>query len=233
MMKWFKPALLAVSLISTPAVSYVDYDFRVRPPGQNRFDIGDLDHTKAYEFGIQNWNIPDGQHVVGATLTFRNIWDWTVEDDNLFITLLDDPSAGAGWENFGPGYAPSHPRYSPFSYQGRLKVTGDNPGDLPDLGDDFAGQGVSIGYWTDPIGGVATGFDLVFDFNPTQVAALLEFTKDGNFALGLDPDCHYYNDGVIFTVRTEVPEAASSLGLMAIALAGLTGFRALNKRDSK
>ena len=66
MMKWFKPALLAVTLISTPAVSYVDYDFRVRPPGQNRFDIGDLDHTKAYEFGIQNWNIPDGQHVVGA-----------------------------------------------------------------------------------------------------------------------------------------------------------------------
>jgi hypothetical protein len=167
-----------------------------RPTPNN---LSELPHAEYFTWGI-NFTLPSNEKITGAVLTFTNIWDWTVEkDDHLFIHLLDNPKAGV------------------TSYI-------DNEGG----GDNFAGQGKLVSSWSDPEGGKARNFNLVLDFGKLGLLdALNAYAKTipgpgkANFGFGIDPDCHYYNDGVTFTITTEpikipcVPEPASALLIAA------------------
>ena len=56
-------------------------------------DLGDLDHSRAYTWGI-NWNWSD-EVIDSATLSIKNLNDWEVEpDDVLYIHLLDSATPG-------------------------------------------------------------------------------------------------------------------------------------------
>jgi hypothetical protein len=57
---------------------------------------------------------------------------------------------------------------------------------------------------------------IVLDFNSAQLDVLRAYAVDGRIALGFDPDCHFYNCGVNFSINTAVVPAPS-----AILLAGL------------
>jgi len=165
------------------------------PPGNS--DLSDLDHYDAYKWGIK-FNVPANEVITGASLEIKNIWDWTVEQDILYVDLLNTNGSGntpVGVQRFYDNQA---------------------------SGDYFAGQGVRVGTWSDPLGGVNTGFDLKFDFAAQGVLdELQQYASDGYFALTFDPDCHYFNDGVKLKITTEaVPEPASMVGL-AIAGAAL------------
>jgi hypothetical protein len=145
-----------------------------------------------------DWTSPDP--IVSAQLRFENIWDGIVEDDDmLFIRLLDDAPLGV------------------TAYEDGLTA--------PD--DYFAGQGTLIGTWTDPAGG-GPGIDLVFEFTAAQVDALNAYAGDGRFALGLDGDCHYFNDGITLSVVTAVPEPTTML-LFGLGLLGFGVHRKLRK----
>jgi hypothetical protein len=155
-------------------------------------DLDDLDHFYAYAWGAAI-DIPDGEFITGATLSIKNIWDWTKEDNDILnITLLDNPTLG-------------------------IQKFYDNQGG----GDYFAGQGVKVGSWTDPIGGYARNVNLTFDLG--ALGLLDEFiarAETGKVGFGFDPDCHYFNDGVKLTVHTApVPEPATIIALGAGALA--------------
>lgn len=152
------------------------------------------------------------EEVFSARLTFTNIYDWTVEPNELWITLLNDRA--------------DHP-YSVLT----VSVIGDNPGDTNN-GNYFGSyanasaitvldQGHSLFNMS------TTPTTRNYDFTASELAALQSYlADDGNCALGIDPDCHFYNCGVTFTIDTEtdhhietVPEPASIVGMFGGLLA--------------
>lgn len=166
-------------------------------------DLADLDHYYAYQWGF-DLNVPAGEVITGATLKIKNIYDWTKENNDILnITMLDDPAKG-------------------------IKTYYDNQGG----GDFFAGKGVKVGSWTDPIGGYARNVNLEFNFEDLGLLDdLNKFAADGRLGFGFDPDCHYFNDGVYFTVHTApVPEPMTMTLLAAGGVAALIRRRRMAKK---
>lgn len=139
-------------------------------------DLHDLDHAKAYRWGF-DVTLPEQEEIIAASLTLRNIRNWDNNPNTLYIRLLD-------WTELG------------------VRQTTDNEGG----GDYFA----SYRYDHTPLviyrNLTTTAQTLVYEFNPEQIASLNGYLADARLGLGLDPDCHFYNDGV--ELRLVTPEPA-------------------------
>lgn len=163
-------------------------------------DLNDLDHHSAYTWRIDNINL-GGATITGATLTFKNIANWDANPNVLFIHLLDTAK---------------HSGVSSFI---------DDPNDNQ-MADNFAG---SL-YASNPLvsSGTANTFltnksftttptTYTYTFTPAQLAALQSYITNGhNIAFGLDPDCHFFNDGVTFSMS--VPEGGTTAVLLGLAV---------------
>jgi len=94
-------------------------------------------------------------------------------------------------------------------------------------GDAFADQGLFLIDWSDPVGGYPTGYDLVIDIPESHLGWL-----NGNFGIGLDPDCHYYNDGIILEVGTNsrVTPEPTTFALLGVSGLAFGAIRRCRKR---
>lgn len=199
MMKLMKTlAAAAVVASCVPAAFAGTYTFSPTPA-----DLYDLDHYYNYTWGI-NWTAPAGEQITAATLSIKNINNWTYEPNAnwLYMHLLD---------NVAPGVSSMY----------------DNQAG----GDQFAGQGKLIAVYTDN----DTAYkNLSYNFDSNLLSSLKTYSADSKWGFGFDPDCHYYNDCISFTVCTEklptppVPEPMSMV-LSAMGLSSLVGLRRFKK----
>jgi len=214
-------------------------------------DLGDLDHQSAYIWGITNstlkWDLSNGYHLTGATLTINNLYNWDSRDtgNKLFINLLDNPALGVASVIDDPTDNGINQGFRSDYFDGKLtnnKVNGkwvaygytnDSAGNQTTGAN--SGAKIDLTDWSDP-DGPTTKTNFSYAFTVGQLGTLGGYITDGHtgtgsadFGLGFDPDCHFYNSGICLTVTVEkdvrVPDAGATFGLLGLAMAGLVGLR--------
>jgi hypothetical protein len=237
--------LFAIFVFTIPPAfaTPVNYTFNPYDSSGQVNDLDDLDHSKYYVWLINSFSLAANEHVTGATLTFNNIYNWQRESgDQLYIHLLDNkPSLSLSLIREKTG-VDAILGAGVKTYNTKLFTGTDNQGG----GDKFNGIGTKITpVWSDPDDNRSDN-DLVYDFahlggyvdtdgdivnGTVSILAILEqYMRNGdNFALGFDPDCHYYNDKVTFIVTTETTSAPEP-GTLLLLGAGVSALAAIGWR---
>ena len=138
-------------------------------------DMYDLDHGDYYIWGIDLTSAAEynpEEVIISAQLNFANIRNWNRGSNVLYIHLLDDADVGL--------------------YRGRDSYREED--------DFFLNQGTWIADWQNDPAGVAV--DLTLTFDEDMLDALNTYATDDIIGFGVDPDCHFYNDGVEFSIET-------------------------------
>jgi hypothetical protein len=185
-------------------------------------DLNDLDHHEVYTWQIDNINLPTNSIIQSATLTFTNIANWDGNPNMLFVHLLDTSKYGgvASFQDVNPNQVP-----------------------VTDIDDDFVDTRFhnSPGWLVAP--GTAdtalfnksfttTASTYIYTLTAAQLTALASYIANGNdIALGFDPDCHFFNDGITFTINyvTPIPEATTALPVFCL-IAVAMGFELRRRR---
>ena len=183
-------------------------------------DLNDLDHHSVYTWRIDNINV-DPSTITSATISFSNIANWDTNSNVLHMHLLDT-ARFAGVASFIDDPTNSSP--------------------VTDFTDDFSNNRFHNNSGWLVANGTADTFlkDKSFSNTPTnytytftgaQLTALEQYLAHGeDIALGFDPDCHYFNDGITFTLNfTPVPEVANMVPIALLLIAAI-GFEIRRRR---
>ncbi|MGI9115563.1 MAG: hypothetical protein ACR2FX_11140 [Chthoniobacterales bacterium] len=180
-------------------------------------DLYDLDHHMVYTWRLDNLTV-DPNTIAGASLTFNNIRNWDSSTNVLHLHLLDTAV-----------YSGVHS----FEDVDQTQVP------VVDLTDDFAntryhnstGWLVANGTRDTLLGNPSfgtSGTNYTINFTSAELAALQSYIASGHdLAFGMDPDCHFYNNGITFSIDSSpVPEMSATLPIIALlAAAGMVELR--------
>lgn len=178
--------------------------------------MDNLDHWYYYTWGINQTLMP-GETITDATFFIDNINDWTIEDnDILYVHLLGISDgiplgvrsyhdAQGGEDYFDEQKWPLLFTYSDeneyltsyqvWNWSHTKQVTKYEWENLPE--------------------------DILYNFTDAQIMDLNLALQDGNYGFGLDPDCHYDDNGIRFTFNTTTVPEPSTFLLLGAGLAGV------------
>ena len=170
-------------------------------------DLHDLDHHSAYTWRIDNINL-GGATITGASLTFTNIANWDANPNILFIHLFDTAKY-SGVHSFIDASGvpvPNNQMVDNFA----SPMLSSNP---------LIAAGTANTFLTSK-SFTMTPTTFTYNFTAAQLVALQSYiVHGGNIAFGLDPDCHFFNDGVKFTMS--VPDGGTTAVLLGLAVVGI------------
>lgn len=231
-MKKLFVSLVALIVLGLPAIASADtitFQAPATAPnagngGPNQFE---LDHHYAYTWRINNVDLTN-KTLTGATLTFHHISNWDTNPNILFINLLDT-AKNAGVNRFQDASFNEAPvPQSDFKNEFDDQHIGNNPLVAPGTAHTLL---TSHSFTTTPV-------DFVYTFTADQLKILSAYFLNGKeIAFGFDPDCHFWNNGITFSIQTTnsptpTPEP-TTMALLGTGLAGLYYRRRRSKARSE
>ena len=186
---------IAISVANAQSTGTLNYS-----PTPN--NLNDLDHHSLYTWKLKP-TVPNMQayqlYFTGATLTITNIRNWNSGANVLHLHLLDSAinSGVASFVDDDPAHSTVSDLTDDFTstrYHNGKDATGASSAWLL-----AAGTGDT---WMASPSFTTTGVNYTYAFTTSNLTTLNQYYwNSGDIALGFDPDCHLYNDGVKLTLN--------------------------------